>query len=177
MLYQMVSGKPPFESSTLAGLGAAISQGTYPALPPEVPTRMQRLVDRCLEKDPARRPADADAVLEELDAPPVASVKSGVRLAVGLGAVLLLTMGIVWFWHGGSPLPDAQPAQLVPEPRAEKAREPPAEVGAPAVQAPEPSPAPTKGPDVKAPSTHHKKQRPLAKQGADDEDALLRERR
>lgn len=71
-LYEMLSGHPPFRADDQQALVYGIRND--PAEPlrqlrPEVPPAVAALVERCLEKDPARRPADGGALLADLRAP------------------------------------------------------------------------------------------------------------
>jgi serine/threonine-protein kinase len=62
------SGRLPFEGRTATEILAKHATATAPALVSSgvsVPRRIAALVDRCLQKDPARRPANADAVAEQ----------------------------------------------------------------------------------------------------------------
>jgi eukaryotic-like serine/threonine-protein kinase len=69
LFYEMVTGRRPFTGRTPAALLSAILQ-TQPLESAElrrgVPRPLSRLLRRCLEKDPARRPVSAVAVREEL---------------------------------------------------------------------------------------------------------------
>jgi serine/threonine protein kinase len=58
ILYEMLSGEPAFNASTLPGICAAIAADTPRPLRegrPEVPPDLAAVVERCLEKDPDRR--------------------------------------------------------------------------------------------------------------------------
>ncbi len=58
ILYELLTGTPPFNSETLGDLFAKIMlEGHQPAHErrAEVPVRLSQVVDRCLEKDPAHR--------------------------------------------------------------------------------------------------------------------------
>ncbi|HEU4382841.1 MAG TPA: protein kinase [Anaeromyxobacteraceae bacterium] len=63
-LFEALSGKPPFE--VREGRSAALDGKPAPALPAGTPAPLARLVERCLSRDPARRPASGQAVVEEL---------------------------------------------------------------------------------------------------------------
>jgi len=63
------SGRVPFEGRTATEIIARHATETAPALASSgatVPRRIAALIDRCLAKDPERRPPDADAVAEQL---------------------------------------------------------------------------------------------------------------
>ncbi len=61
LLHEMLSGGRPFQRPTTTQTLAAVLQSPPAPLPPTVPMWMAGIVDRCLEKDPARRfPAAAD---------------------------------------------------------------------------------------------------------------------
>jgi serine/threonine-protein kinase len=70
LLYFMWSGRLPFEGTTFI---AVITQQVTATPPPPsihraVPPRLERLILRCLEKDPALRPQSTYVLREELDA-------------------------------------------------------------------------------------------------------------
>ncbi len=71
ILYTLLTGKPPFdEETTLKTLMRVVSDQPPPAvrsLRPEVPPRLEQIVMRCLEKDPARRYPSAHALAEDLN--------------------------------------------------------------------------------------------------------------
>jgi serine/threonine protein kinase len=71
VLYQMATGRPPFEGkTTMAVLSAVIMQTPAPAsqFNPAIPDQLTRLLARLLAKEPAGRPGSAEAVAEELRA-------------------------------------------------------------------------------------------------------------
>jgi tRNA A-37 threonylcarbamoyl transferase component Bud32/tetratricopeptide (TPR) repeat protein/TolB-like protein len=80
MAYELLAGHPPFHGLSPHKLMAA-HMGETPRpieeLRPDVPPALARLITRCLAKDPDRRPASADELLEELDtttSAPIAAV-------------------------------------------------------------------------------------------------------
>jgi hypothetical protein len=69
LLYEMLSGRRPFQSPSQAGLIAAILERTptpLQTLAPECPPGLVRLVDRCLTKDPDDRWQSARDLMHEL---------------------------------------------------------------------------------------------------------------
>jgi HAMP domain-containing protein/predicted Ser/Thr protein kinase len=71
MLYELLAGKRPFESSSLTGvLTAHITEKPRPPieLRPEMGRQINAIVLRCLEKDPKVRYANAGELLHDLDA-------------------------------------------------------------------------------------------------------------
>jgi len=97
VLYEMAVGKLPFPG---ASLGQMLSSGSQPKVPPPsrervgVPSSLDGLVAKLLEKDPAKRPQSASAVARELSAladrlaaPPP---RSRVRPAYAVPACLLV---------------------------------------------------------------------------------------
>jgi len=69
MAYELLAGHPPFHGLSPHKLMAA-HMGEIPRpveeLRPDCPPALARLVARCLAKDPAKRPADAEELLQEL---------------------------------------------------------------------------------------------------------------
>ena len=57
LLYNLVSGSLPFEADSLSGVIVAVVYDA-PSLLTEAPYELARLVHRCLDKDPAKRPQD-----------------------------------------------------------------------------------------------------------------------
>jgi len=71
VLSEMLTGRPPFTGDSLEALFHAILWGKperVTALRPEVPSRLDAVVQRLLEKDPAKRHQDAVALTTELEA-------------------------------------------------------------------------------------------------------------
>ena len=71
MLYEVLSGRLPFEGTSMMAMLAAISRGSPPALAdvaPDVPADVSALVMRLMAHAPADRPASAEAVADELAA-------------------------------------------------------------------------------------------------------------
>ena len=58
ILYELLTGSPPFDGDTFAQLSAAVLRDTAPLLSvarPDVPPALSAVVARCLDKEPARR--------------------------------------------------------------------------------------------------------------------------
>ena len=67
ILYQMTTGKRPFQGTTLAAIFRAITQDTPEtphALDPAIPEALSDLIMRLLDKEPARRFASGDDLIE-----------------------------------------------------------------------------------------------------------------
>lgn len=85
MLYELVTGKPPFHADDPAALArqhVELAPPSPSALRPELPAELEVLILKLLAKDPARRCAAASEVCEALDAykpgslPPVSAVRA-----------------------------------------------------------------------------------------------------
>jgi serine/threonine protein kinase len=72
VLYEMLTGRQAFGGTDVADILAAVVRGEpdWAALPPSTPPHLKRLLERCLQKDPARRLRDIGDVAMELDTPP-----------------------------------------------------------------------------------------------------------
>jgi len=71
VLYEMAGGRRPFAGASPGAVMLAVMQATPTSLTvlnPELPDELVRLVDRCLEKDPNRRPASVAEVRAALEA-------------------------------------------------------------------------------------------------------------
>ncbi len=71
MLFEMATGRRPFRGARSADLFASILRDTPPdlgAVRPDLPRHLDRLIRRCLQKDPAQRTMDAAALRDELSA-------------------------------------------------------------------------------------------------------------
>jgi dienelactone hydrolase/predicted Ser/Thr protein kinase len=104
VLYEMASGKRPFVGDNTVSTLTAILRDTPAPLStvaPSAPKPLDRIVGRCLEKDPARRYADATGVRDDLRAlaerPEAKPAKRSALLAVA--AVLAVALGVAGaFW-------------------------------------------------------------------------------
>jgi TolB-like protein/Flp pilus assembly protein TadD len=63
-LFEALSGKRAFE--VRESRSAALDEGPPPELPAGTPAPLSRLLERCLSRDPAARPASGQAIVEEL---------------------------------------------------------------------------------------------------------------
>jgi Tol biopolymer transport system component len=127
VLYEMLTGRRAFRRDSPALTLAAVIHQEPPPLPAEAPHDLQRIIARCLRKDPARRfqvMADLKVALEELkeesesgslvpEAPAAGNVarrrRYGVMTAAGL--VLLVAAGTL-AWLRLQPRPSGRPATL-----------------------------------------------------------------
>ena len=83
--YEMLTGRPPFEGRPVAQLLAAhATEEPDPVAKrrPNVPVQLAALVMACLEKHPADRPRDANAVISALDDPSIAVAATPSRAMV-----------------------------------------------------------------------------------------------
>jgi dienelactone hydrolase len=70
LTYEMLTGAPPFTGSLQSVLAAHVNRAPQPlrAINVDIPAALERIVLKCLEKDPAARYQTADALLAEIDA-------------------------------------------------------------------------------------------------------------
>jgi tRNA A-37 threonylcarbamoyl transferase component Bud32 len=69
VLYEMLAGRPPFEHDSAVALALAHREDEPPPLDelrPDLDPALVALIHQALDKDPANRPADADAMREAL---------------------------------------------------------------------------------------------------------------
>ncbi|HYM61411.1 MAG TPA: protein kinase [Thermoanaerobaculia bacterium] len=70
MLYEIASGKMPFEGTHVFEVISRIEREEPPPLPPDTPEELRRIILRCLEKDPNDRFQSMKEVAESLHAVP-----------------------------------------------------------------------------------------------------------
>jgi len=111
VLYEMLTGKPAFRKATSAETMTAILNEDPPAvsqLAPNLPPGLQRIVSRCLAKNPAQRiqhASDLEFALEALsesgsstshDVKPQSSTKKWAWIAPTIAAVAVAAVVLVW---------------------------------------------------------------------------------
>ena len=139
LLHQMITGRRPFGGGSTAAILVSLLRDTPPlvnAVRPDVPAQLARMIQRCLEKNPARRyqsVADLRADLVDLQqdlnsgigpaAPPAArSRRWAYAVAAAMAAVALVG---AWAWLANrdaadsSPLGDVEFTQLTHAPGEE----------------------------------------------------------
>ncbi len=99
-LYALLAGRPPFDGSGVGQVLADTERRPHEPLPATISARTRLLVDRCLEKDPARRPADGKALLEALSGdpapPPRRSALPSLLLLVVLAVLAYFATRLPW---------------------------------------------------------------------------------
>jgi tRNA A-37 threonylcarbamoyl transferase component Bud32/tetratricopeptide (TPR) repeat protein len=123
VLYEMATGERPFQGATNISILSAVLKDRQQPVDErrrDLPARLGRIVDRCLEKDPAARYASAADLLADvrglqaespsLSPPTAARRPAGTARWIGAGLVLLLVAALaVWAVarRGGVPADDA----------------------------------------------------------------------
>ena len=107
VLYEMLAGRRPFEGGDDVALVEAIRDDPTPSLRdarPDVPETLERLIERCLEKDPGNRYPDAVALHAAFEAVGAGRLRHGLRRRAGvLGLVLGGAAAAVALWPARSP--------------------------------------------------------------------------
>ena len=120
VLYEMLTGRRAFQGDNrMSTLASILQQEPKPLaeLDSRIPRELERIVMRCLRKDPERRfqhMADLKVALEELKeesdsgkltpAQPVAQARNRTWIAIGLSAALvLLSVIAAWLWWHSKP--------------------------------------------------------------------------
>jgi len=115
VLYEMLEGGPPFHRPTVGATLAAILSEQ----PPPVDSPLRSVIDRCLEKQPARRFANAGEVAAALSGARVAKPRSG-RMRAGLiatAALIAIALGAAYFMRDADdPLVPVNTAALTAAP-------------------------------------------------------------
>jgi tetratricopeptide (TPR) repeat protein len=124
VLYEMLSGKPPFAGRTVSDTLAAIlrAEPDGDALPDDTPDAVRSLLRRCLQKDTDRRLHDiADARIEVEEVSERESGQSRKRGRTlrwaGVAATLVIVLAVGWLgwtgWFAGLGEPSLDPELLV----------------------------------------------------------------
>src|SRR5712671_3086296 len=105
VLYEMLTGRRAFEAANSAGVIAAILQQDPPKIEKIGPAGLQRVLRRCLAKDPANRYSSADEVHRDLKAletslAPARPVRLSRNAWIALVAAVVL-VGVLagWLWR------------------------------------------------------------------------------
>ena len=138
VLYELLTGRPPYEFDSLADLAAQQTSGQIAPvgeLAPGVPHGVEDAVMRSLARNPAYRPASAAAFARELGAEdeptvPLRTPAPAQRrnwllpAAAALLIVAAVVLGVVLGTRGGStPAPEPRQAVVRPIPRGTNAQE------------------------------------------------------
>jgi serine/threonine-protein kinase len=118
VLYEMLSGRPPFEGATVSDTLASVLRDDpdWGALPAVVPASLRTLLRRCLKKDRKTRIPDLAVARFMLDDAPAADAlvrRAPVKRLIAIGALALLagsavTGLAVWTLMRGRPVPPVQ---------------------------------------------------------------------
>jgi Tol biopolymer transport system component len=116
VLYELLAGTAPFTGETASDIMAAILKGTPAPLSRSVPAGFERIVRRCLEKDPAARYASADALKDDLTRlaarlrRPVERARHWRIGAAACAALAAIAAGL--FWNARTPPPPFNAMQI-----------------------------------------------------------------
>ncbi len=112
-LYHLLSGRPPFEGKTAYDvMRGHMEERLRPLreLRPDLPAHLAELVERCLAKNPERRPAPI-ALAEGLEGGATTANRRRLALALALAAVAMLATGAAgWWWLRPKPGASVGPA-------------------------------------------------------------------
>jgi formylglycine-generating enzyme required for sulfatase activity len=115
LLYEMLTGEPPFTAPTLRGLVAKLLTEAAPSVRDvraDVPKAVAAAVSRAMEKDPARRFDSVDAFRDALAVPEPRSRRKTPVLATGTVVMAVLVLVGVVAWRS---VQRAQARNLLPE--------------------------------------------------------------
>jgi serine/threonine protein kinase/Tol biopolymer transport system component len=121
ILYEMLSGKRAFQKPTAPETMTAILNDEVPPISevaPQISSALQRVVHRCLEKNPERRfqsASDLAFALEGLSDPALSPVrvlgakeKSRRAWWIGVGSIALIAAALIGWWTHSSSVPQVQ---------------------------------------------------------------------
>ncbi|MBK9373988.1 MAG: PD40 domain-containing protein [Holophagales bacterium] len=128
VLYEMVTGRKAFaRDSASATIAAVLRDEPEPAgmVSPDLPPELERVIHRCLRKEPAKRfqsMADLKVALEELREESETSAPARARAApprrhavIGIAAAVVLVAAVAGGWLARRPAPEAvEPTPPVP---------------------------------------------------------------
>lgn len=57
IVYELCALKPPFSATSMEGLFKKVMRGAYPKIPSTYSDRLAKIIDLCLQLDPAKRPS------------------------------------------------------------------------------------------------------------------------
>jgi serine/threonine protein kinase len=110
VLYEMATGVPPFAGATRVETLVSIMRDEPPPVVrrnPRVPPALSRAIERCLQKDPKRRFADASELGAELSrVGPSERSRSAARAAMAVGAAAVVAAG-GWALHSVTRAPES----------------------------------------------------------------------
>lgn len=123
LLQEMATGAMPFHGSSGYELSAAILKDPPAQMPARVPVGLRSVIQRCLEKEPARRFAHAGEVRAALDAlqsslHAAAEEKPARRSipwlrAIAIALLVVVIAGAAWMgWRRSRPAPELKQQQL-----------------------------------------------------------------
>lgn len=148
LLYEMLTGRPPYPAETWEDLNEALRTEPPPPSAPGLPPAIADLCLRCLARDPHQRPsAQQVAALLRAELPATSSPsratpspqgrRGAQRVGVLLTASVIALAALLFFDPSGSP---RRPVGMAPP---AKPTPPPARPTSPASPTPTPSPSPT----------------------------------
>jgi Protein kinase domain len=127
VLYELVAGRRAFTGSSPQQISFAIMRSKPPPLGPRIPAPVQRVIERCLEKDPAHRFQSAHELIRQLETAVTSLPRDrkrgsrNLRLAIAALATALVVASVVAaiVWrragrNGGSPSVLVLPPQVGP---------------------------------------------------------------
>lgn len=130
VLYEILAGHPPFESTSFGQLVVQIITKPPPPLPAftpggeRIPAKLKSLAIRCLEKEPQNRPHSMDELSQQLEKSLARSGSAWPKrwrkvLVVGASALLLASVGVITLSRSRHSVnADAAPAPALAAPAA-----------------------------------------------------------
>jgi Tol biopolymer transport system component len=104
VLYEMASGRRPFEGTNVFDVAGAVVRDAPPQLPEHVPASLRSVVERLLAKSPAERyrgAGEVAAALTVLRAPQSRSPRPAARIWLPIALIVLTgLMGLLWLRRG-----------------------------------------------------------------------------